>query len=136
VTAQAGRLGVATKPVVPPKPGNAGGGKWSQFKTDAVRGEGPGSLTGLTHEPQPWAPRVPASRAAGLASARGLRDGARWSDRAGKYQDDALEPPRCTGLSATPAPLVELADNDIGGEMGMSGAAALSPGRTCTTLRV
>ena len=39
---QAGRLGVAERFVVPWKPGNAGGGKGPQFKTDAVRGEGPG----------------------------------------------------------------------------------------------
>ena len=29
---QAGRLGVAERPVVPKKPGNAGGGKGPQFK--------------------------------------------------------------------------------------------------------
>jgi len=39
---QAGRLGVAERSVVPLKPGNAGGGKGPQFKTDALRGEGPG----------------------------------------------------------------------------------------------
>ena len=39
---QAGRSGVAERPVVLTKPGNAGGGKGPQFKTDAVRGEGPG----------------------------------------------------------------------------------------------
>src|SRR5882757_6470539 len=39
---QAGRPGVAERLVVPPKPGNAGGGKGPQFKTDAIRGEGPG----------------------------------------------------------------------------------------------
>src|SRR6516225_6636244 len=39
---QAGRTGVAERPVVPMKPGNAGGGKGPQFKTDARRGEGPG----------------------------------------------------------------------------------------------
>src|SRR5438552_5517441 len=39
---QAGRSGVAERPVVPMKPGNAGGGKGPQFKTDARRGEGPG----------------------------------------------------------------------------------------------
>src|SRR3954452_12284195 len=32
---QAGRTGVAERPVVPMKPGNAGGGKGPQFKTDA-----------------------------------------------------------------------------------------------------
>ena len=37
---QAGRLGVAERFVVPMKPGNAGGGKGPQFKTDARRGEG------------------------------------------------------------------------------------------------
>src|SRR6202011_2451573 len=37
---QAGRLGVAERFVVPRKPGNAGGGKGPQFKTDAIRGEG------------------------------------------------------------------------------------------------
>src|SRR3982075_2438536 len=39
---QAGRLGVAERFVVPLKPDNAGGGKGPQFKTDAIRGEGPG----------------------------------------------------------------------------------------------
>jgi hypothetical protein len=38
---QAGRLGVAERFVVPLKLGNAGGGKGPQFKTDAIRGEGP-----------------------------------------------------------------------------------------------
>jgi hypothetical protein len=37
---QAGRLGVAERLVVPMKPGNAGGGKGPQFKTDAISGEG------------------------------------------------------------------------------------------------
>src|SRR3981081_3942379 len=35
---QAGRPGVAERFVVPRKPGNAGGGKGPQFKTDAIRG--------------------------------------------------------------------------------------------------
>jgi RNA-directed DNA polymerase len=39
---QTRRPGVAERFVVPLKPGNAGGGKGPQFKTDAVRGEGPG----------------------------------------------------------------------------------------------
>ncbi len=39
---QAGRPEVAERFVVPVKPGNAGGGKGPQFKTDAGRGEGPG----------------------------------------------------------------------------------------------
>src|SRR5208337_5369562 len=39
---QAGRPGVAERLVVPGKPGNAGGGKEPQFKTNARRGEGPG----------------------------------------------------------------------------------------------
>src|ERR1700739_5013189 len=39
---QAGRTGVAERLVVPPKPGNAGGGKGPQFKTNAASGEGPG----------------------------------------------------------------------------------------------
>ena len=39
---QAGRAGVAERFAVPMKPGNAGGGKGPQFKTDARRGEGPG----------------------------------------------------------------------------------------------
>ena len=39
---QAGRTGVAARLVVPLKPGNAGGGKGPQFKTDARRGEVPG----------------------------------------------------------------------------------------------
>jgi hypothetical protein len=33
---------VAERFVVPLKPGNAGGGKGPQFKTDEIRGEGPG----------------------------------------------------------------------------------------------
>ena len=37
---QAGRPGVAERFVVPRKPGNAGGGKGPQFKTDATSGEG------------------------------------------------------------------------------------------------
>jgi hypothetical protein len=39
---QAGRLGVAERPVVPLKPGNAGGGKGPWFKTNAIRSEGLG----------------------------------------------------------------------------------------------
>src|SRR5258708_16699427 len=39
---QAGRAGVAERFAVPLKPGNAGGGKGPQFKTDARRGEEPG----------------------------------------------------------------------------------------------
>jgi hypothetical protein len=39
---QAGRSGVAERFAVPLKPGNAGGGKGPQFKTDAIRSEGPG----------------------------------------------------------------------------------------------
>ena len=38
---QAGRHGVAERFVVPMKPGNAGGGKGPQFKTNATSGEGP-----------------------------------------------------------------------------------------------
>src|SRR5260370_42503702 len=38
---QAGRVGVAERPVVPLKPGNAGGGKGPQFKTNAASSEGP-----------------------------------------------------------------------------------------------
>lgn len=37
---QAGRPGVAERSVVPGKPGNAGGGKGPQFKTDVIRSEG------------------------------------------------------------------------------------------------
>jgi len=39
---QVGRSGVAERFVVPLKPGNAGGGKGPQFKTNARRSEGPG----------------------------------------------------------------------------------------------
>ena len=39
---QVGRLGVAERFAVPLKPGNAGGGKGPQFKTNAIRSEGPG----------------------------------------------------------------------------------------------
>jgi len=45
---QAGRPGVAERPVLPLKPGNAGGGKGPQFKTDAVRGEGRRRLGNLS----------------------------------------------------------------------------------------
>src|ERR1035437_290116 len=39
---QAGRAGVAERFAVPLRPGNAGGGKGPQFKTDAASSEGPG----------------------------------------------------------------------------------------------
>jgi hypothetical protein len=39
---RSGRSGVTERPVLPLKPGNAGGGKGPQFKTDAGRGEGLG----------------------------------------------------------------------------------------------
>src|SRR6266536_2501398 len=45
---QAGRAGVAEGVIVPPKLGNASGGKGPQFKTDAIRGEGPGRLGNLS----------------------------------------------------------------------------------------
>jgi hypothetical protein len=45
---QAGRLGVAERFVVPLKPGNSGGGKGSQFKTDAIRRKGPWRLGNLS----------------------------------------------------------------------------------------
>ena len=45
---QAGRLGVAERFAVPRKPGNAGGGKGPQFKTDARRGEGRRRLGNLS----------------------------------------------------------------------------------------
>ena len=45
---EAGRYGVAERFVVPLKPGNAGGGKGPQFKTDARRGEGPGDWGNLS----------------------------------------------------------------------------------------
>jgi hypothetical protein len=45
---QARRFGVAERFVVPLKLGNAGGGKGPQFKTDAIRGEGPGRLGNLS----------------------------------------------------------------------------------------
>ena len=45
---QAGRAGVAERLAVPLKPGNAGGGKGPQFKTDATSGEGPGDWGNLT----------------------------------------------------------------------------------------
>ena len=40
--------GVAERFVVPRKPGNAGGGKGPQFKTDAIRREGPWRLGNLS----------------------------------------------------------------------------------------
>src|ERR1700693_3434201 len=39
---QAGRRGEAERFIVLMKPGNAGGGKGPQFKTNAIRSEGPG----------------------------------------------------------------------------------------------
>src|SRR5229473_186496 len=39
---QAGRPGEAERFAVPTKPGNSGGGKGPQFKTNAIRSEGPG----------------------------------------------------------------------------------------------
>src|SRR5215470_12819170 len=47
---QAGRFGVAERFVVPLKPGNAGGGKGPQFKTNAKRSEGPGDWA--TYQPR------------------------------------------------------------------------------------
>jgi hypothetical protein len=44
---QAGRPGESEGFVVPRKLGNASGGKGPQFKTDAIRGEGPGRLGNL-----------------------------------------------------------------------------------------
>ncbi len=43
-----GAHGVAERLVVPLKPGNSGGGKGPQFKTDARRSEGPGRLGDLS----------------------------------------------------------------------------------------
>jgi len=37
---QAGRYGVAERPVLPEKPGNAGGGKGPWFKTDVTSRKG------------------------------------------------------------------------------------------------
>ena len=45
---QVGRLGVAERFVVPLKPGNSGGGKGPQFKTDAICREGPWRLGNLS----------------------------------------------------------------------------------------
>src|SRR6202011_4510738 len=45
---QAGCPGVAERFVVPLKPGNAGGGKGPQFKTNAIRSEGPWRLGNLS----------------------------------------------------------------------------------------
>jgi hypothetical protein len=44
---QAWRIGVAERFVVPLRPGNSGGGKGSQFKTDAPRGKGTRRLGNL-----------------------------------------------------------------------------------------
>jgi hypothetical protein len=41
---QAGPCGVAERPVVPQKPGNAGGGKGPQLKANAESDKGPGIL--------------------------------------------------------------------------------------------
>ena len=43
-----GAPGVTERLVVPRKPGNAGGGKGPQFKTNAGRGEGPGDWANLS----------------------------------------------------------------------------------------
>jgi hypothetical protein len=45
---KAGRHGVADGPVVPMRPGNAGGGKGPWFKTDATSGEGHWRLGNLS----------------------------------------------------------------------------------------
>src|SRR6476619_8442356 len=45
---QAGRLGVAERFVVPLKLGNSGGGKGPQFKTGAIRRDGPWRLGNLS----------------------------------------------------------------------------------------
>ena len=43
-----GRFAVAERYAVPRKPGNSGGGKGPQFKTNARRGEGPGDWANLS----------------------------------------------------------------------------------------
>jgi hypothetical protein len=48
-----GRGGVAERPVVPGKPGNAGGGKGPRFKADAARGEGQGIGKPINSEKRP-----------------------------------------------------------------------------------
>jgi hypothetical protein len=49
---QAGRPGVAERFAVPRKPGNSGGGKGPQFKTNAARSEGPGDWA--TYQLRKW----------------------------------------------------------------------------------
>ncbi len=68
---QAGPCGVADWPVVPLKPGNAGGGKGPWFKASAGRGEGPGEW----HEPttsgkDPEAPGGATRQSEGVADAQ------------------------------------------------------------------
>jgi hypothetical protein len=55
---QAGRNGVAERPVLPLKLGNAGRGKGPQFKTDARRGEGPGDWTRVEDWEKTFFPRA------------------------------------------------------------------------------
>src|SRR6516162_2907323 len=45
---QAGRPGESERSILPMKPGNAGGGTGPQFKTNAIRSEGPGDWTTVT----------------------------------------------------------------------------------------
>jgi hypothetical protein len=53
---QAGRPGVAERPIVPSKPGNAGGGKEPQFKTNAISGKGPGDWVALALKEETYRP--------------------------------------------------------------------------------
>src|ERR1700722_10896523 len=77
---QVGRRGVAERFAVPLKPGNTGGGKGPQFKTDARRGEGPGD----------WA----------TYQLRRVFRNCRWRYRRKRRLKPAIASTRCTTRSA------------------------------------
>src|SRR5271166_3297512 len=97
---QAGRPGVAERFVVPLKPGNAGGVKGPQFKTDAISGEGPGD----------WATyqlRERSETAEGVArESKGVKSCPRSGPTCGSVW--TLRPRICSGPPAIPAGVTDL----------------------------
>ena len=83
---QAGRPGESERFIVPRKPGNSGGGKGPQFKTNAIRSEGPGD----------WATYQ--LRMVLRTSAKMLREGRRFTEGIQKRIDRALAASRKSGV--------------------------------------
>ena len=84
---QAGPPGVADRPVVPTKPGNAGGGKGPEFKTDVRRGTRAGRLAMSLPPP----PKVRKLQEALHAKAKGSPDYRFYALYDKVYRTDVLE---------------------------------------------